>query len=216
MAIPRNTCQATLTFEGENSPTPCPLGETSGIIMSINETGGTFWDVALGTPNNPFTNPSMFDLSIGDQICVNESGEVITFMTCPISAQFLLDGEPMTNPFSANLSMLFPACPFVPIELLQIFINNAVLPGITIAVNFSPSGGGVGTFTVVVTKQSNTVLIGTVELIVVFEGTPFPIASAPLVCNLRRRKRKLGVPLICIPDIKNPNKCNWQVFNSTK
>lgn len=200
MAIPRNTCQATLVFEGENNPSTCDMGLTAGIVMTISEdqSTGTFWDVAAGTPDNPFTNPSMFDLGVGDGLCLNEDGEVVSFVSCDIMGQIMLNGVAMTGMFPANLTGAFPGCPFIPIPLIEIFANQAAIPGVSIEISFEDMGGGVGTFTIVVTKESGTVIIGTVVLNVLFDGVVVISFSAPLSCNIRRRKL-VGAP--CPPYI---------------
>lgn len=200
------TCIATFLFP-QPEPVICAEGEP-GIIMTISgdQSSGTFFDLNTNTPDHPFTNPSTFDLEVGDSICVNEDGEVVSFVECEIDAQFFIDNlsTPVTDKFrSCN----------IPAELAQIFVNNALIdPRVTITItNF---GNQIKVVVTVRDTVSHTIaLLG--AFLTSEPDTPIFVFEAPFVCNRVTRRRAVPVTPanICIEKF---NRETGQKINAPK
>lgn len=207
----RFRCSATFTF-----PPPEPVvceGTTPGIVISTSGdlSSGIYWDLTTDTNGHAFTNPSAFPLEIGDSVCVNESGEVVSFNPSPIDSQFFIDDP--TNPITNK----FPGRNLTP-GLAQYFINqNIINPNATIVV----TGLEGGALQIVVTiNDSVTHTIAGLQ--VFFNDVPVFLFEAPFVCEKIKKKNGHGFfkPYVFVPMEAYPNIGRWivdcQVVSPTK
>lgn len=171
-------CTATFVFPAPVPFEGCGPGTTPGVIISIGP--NTFWNLTANTNGNPFTNPMGFPIEEGDVICVNGSGEIVSHFPCTIESQFLVDGVPITNRFSA--------CPAggLPAELAQFLANeNIINPNATITVTRLDTGE---TQAVVTIQDSSVHLAAQVQVFV--EDVPIFLFEAPFVCTEVKEKKK--------------------------
>lgn len=181
-------CSATFIF-----PPPTPFvgcGEnTPGYVISLSP--NVYWDLNSDTGDHTFTNSMGFVLEIGDTICVDGSGDVVSFSPCNIESQFLIDGTPITNPF--------PACPAggLTTNLSQyLFDTYKIDASATITITDTISFRQI-----VITTTGGFHTIAT--LLVIVEDIPFFFFEAPFVCNRIRRRKRSGINVnnICPSEI---------------
>lgn len=181
-------CTATFIF-----PPPEPVvcaGDTPGIVMSISGdlSTGTFWNLNTNTNGNPFANPSLFALEVGDTICVDGGGDVVSFTPCDIDSQFFIDtpATPFTNPF--------PGCN-ITAPLAQFLIDtNLINPKVKATVTDLGAGGIM--VVVTITDNVNHTIAG---LLVTFDGIPVFIFEAPFTCRTLGRKKAALPSQLSIP-----------------